>query len=163
MDKPIISIKNAFILAFITVISFAAISILLRNYDYPRLVFGDILSPVIELIVVIILFYVSIYLSTQELRVRRGWLFIAVALSLYVIGDILWAIYEIGLHQNPSVSLSDIFYLIFYPIFAIGIYYLTKFSFNLNEKFKIFIDMGIVMITVGLIFWTFLIIAILSS
>ena len=163
MDKPIISIKNAFILAFITVISFAAISILLRNYDYPRLDFGDILSPVIELIVVIILFYITIYLATQELRVRRGWLFIAIALSFYVIGDILWAIYEIGLHQNPSVSLSDIFYLIFYPIFAIGIYYLTKFSFNRSEKFKIFIDMGIVMITVGLMFWTFLIIPTLSS
>jgi PAS domain S-box-containing protein len=163
MDKPIISIKNAFILAFITVISFAAISILLRNYDYPRLVFGDILSPIIELVVVIILFYVIIYLATQELRIRRGWLFIAVALSFYVIGDILWAIYEIGLHQNPSVSLSDIFYLVFYPIFAVGIYYLTKFSFNRSEKFKIFIDMGIVMITVGLMFWTFLILPTLSS
>jgi PAS domain S-box-containing protein len=163
MDKPIISIKNAFILAFITVISFAAISILLRNYDYPRLVFGDILSPIIELVVVIILFYVILYLATQELRIRRGWLFIAVALSFYVFGDILWAIYEIGLHQDPSVSLSDIFYLIFYPIFAVGIYYLTKFSFNRSEKFKIFIDMGIVMITVGLMFWTFLILPTLSS
>ncbi len=91
MDKPIISVKNAFILAFITVISFAVISVLLRNYTYPRLVFGDIVSPVIELLVVIALFYATIYLSPQGKRIQRGWLLIAVAFSFYVIGDILWA------------------------------------------------------------------------
>ena len=67
------------------------------------------------------------------------------------------------MHQNPFPSVADIFYLTFYPLFALGIYYLSRFSFNRSEKLKIFIDMGIVVITVGLIFWTFLIIPTLSS
>jgi len=162
-SKPLISIKNIFILAFIVVISFAVISILLRNDSVARVFFGDVASILIDLLVVLTLFYAVKRSVFQGRRVQIAWMIMTIAFSFYAFGDILWAILELGLHQNPFPSVADIFYLTFYPLFALGIYYLSRFSFNRSEKLKIFIDMGIVVITVGLIFWTFLIIPTLSS
>jgi PAS domain S-box-containing protein len=162
-DEPLISVKNIIILAIVLVISFTVISILLRNDAVAREFFGDITSIIIDLLVILTLFYASIRSASQGRRVQIAWMFMTVAFICYAIGDILWAILELGLHQNPFPSVADTFYLTFYPIFALGIYYLTRFSFTRSERLKIFIDMGIIIITVGLILWTFLIIPTLSS
>ncbi|MBZ2165414.1 histidine kinase dimerization/phosphoacceptor domain -containing protein [Methanobacterium spitsbergense] len=162
-DETLISVKNIFILAFILVISFAVISILLRNDSIALAFLGDITSVVIDLLVVLTLFYATIRSAHLGLRVQIAWMIMTVAFMVYAIGDILWAILELGLQQNPFPSVADVFYLTFYPLFALGIYYLARFSFTRSEKLKIFIDMGTVIITVGLIFWTFLIIPTLSS
>ena len=84
-------------------------------------------------------------------------MFIALAFTLYAVGDIIWAILELGIHEKVFPSIADFFYLMFYPLFAIGIYYLPRFSITRSEKLKIFLDMGIIIITVGVIFWTFII------
>ncbi|WP_048189850.1 sensor histidine kinase [Methanobacterium sp. SMA-27] len=162
-NEPIISVKNIFILAFITVISFIFISILLRNDSVERIFFVDIASLVIDLLVILTLFYAAKRSASQGRRVQIAWIIMTVAFIVYVMGDISWAIMEIGFHQNPFPSVADVFYLIFYPIIAISIYYLTRFSFTRTEKLKIFIDMGIIIITLGLIFWTFLIIPTLNN
>jgi PAS domain S-box-containing protein len=162
-DEPLISVKNIFVIAFIFVISFIILTILLRNDFTLRIFFGDLFSIVIDLLVVLTLFYAVIRSAYYGRRVQMAWMFIALAFSFYTIGDILWAILELGFNQNPFPSVADGFYLIFYPLFAIGIYYLSKFSFTRSEMLKIFIDMGIIFITVGLIFWTFLIMPTLSS
>ncbi len=44
-----------------------------------------------------------------------------------------------------------------------GLYYLSHFSFNRSEKIKISLDIGIIIVTISLIFWTFLIIPALSG
>ena len=162
-DETLISLKNIFILAFIIVISFIFITILLRNDSVERIFFGDIASLVIDLLVISTLFYAAKRSAPQGRRVQNAWMIMTVAFIIYAIGDISWTIMEIGFHQTPFPSIANVFYLIFYPIFAISIYYLSRFSFTRSEKLKIFIDMEIIIITLGLIFWTFLIIPTLSN
>ena len=58
--KPLLSIKNFIILSFIVVISFGLFSILLSIQPLMRLFFSDITTPLIELMVIIILFYATI-------------------------------------------------------------------------------------------------------
>jgi two-component sensor histidine kinase len=163
VNKPLISVNNIFVIAFIIVISFAIISLLLRNNSVLLMYFGNIFSSVIDLLVVLTLFYATIRSVRNGRRVYIAWLFITLAFSFYAVGDMLWAILELGFNQNPFPSVADIFYLTFYPLFAIGIYYLPRFSFTRSENIKIFIDMGIIVITVGLLFWTFLILPTFSS
>jgi len=135
----------------------------LRNNSVSLMYFGDIYSPVIDLLVVLTLFYATIRSFRYGRRVQIAWLFITLAFSFYAVGDILWAILELGFHQTPFPSVADVFYLTFYPLFALGIYYLPRFSFTRKEMLKIFLDMGIIVITVGIIFWTFLIIPTFSN
>ena len=163
VNKPLISVNNIFVIAFIIVIGFVIISLLLRNNSVSLMYFGDIYSPVIDLLVVLTLFYATIRSFRYGRRVQIAWLFITLAFSFYAVGDILWAILELGFHQTPFPSVADVFYLTFYPLFALGIYYLPRFSFTRKEMLKIFLDMGIIVITVGIIFWTFLIIPTFSN
>ena len=163
VNKPLQSVNNIIVIAFILVISFAIISMLLRNNSVSLMYFGDTYSPAIDLLVVITLVYATIRSVRYGRRAYIAWLFITLAFSFYAIGDILWAILELGFHQNPFPSVADVFYLTFYPFFALGIYYLPRFSFTRRENLKIFLDMGIIIITVGLLFWTFLIVPTFSS
>ena len=163
INKPSISIKNIFILALLIMICSMLITIVLRNDSTLRIFFGDLFPILIDLLVVLTLFYATVRSAYYGKRVQFAWMFITFAFLFYTIGDIIWGILQLGIHQNPFPSLADAFYLIFYPLFAIGIYYLPRFSFTGKEKIKIFLDMGIIVLTVGLIFWTFLIIPTLSS
>ena len=158
--KPLISIKNLIVLSFIIVISFALISILLSNQPSLRQYFSDIATPIIESMVIISLFYATI---RSHGRLKTAWTLIMASVVAYTIGDISWAIIELGYHINPFPSISDFFYLLFYPLFALGLYYLSNFSFNFKEKIKISLDIGIIIVTISLIFWTFLIIPALSE
>ena len=163
VNKPLISVKNIFIIALIIVI-FSILTTILLGYDSTlKTYFGDLFPIVIELLVVLTLVYATLRSANYGKRVQFAWMFIALAFTFYTVGDMIWAVLELGIHQRPFPSVADVFYLIFYPLFAIGIYYLTKFSFTKSEKLKIFLDMGIIVITVGLIFWTFIIIPTLSS
>jgi len=163
VNKPLQSVNNIFVIALIIVISFAIISMLLRNNSVSLMYFGDTYSSAIDLLVIITLFYATIRSVRYGRRAYIAWLFITLAFSFYAIGDILWAILELGFHQTPFPSVADVFYLTFYPFFALGIYYLPRFSFTRRENLKIFLDMGIIIITVGLLFCTFLIVPTFSS
>ncbi|WP_048190574.1 PAS domain S-box protein [Methanobacterium sp. SMA-27] len=158
--KPLISIKNFIILSLVIVISFALISILLSIEPLVRQFFSDITTPLIELMVIIILFYAT---TRSHGRFKIAWMLIMASVVSYTLGDISWAILELGYHTNPFPSISDIFYLLFYPLFALGLYYLSHFSFNRSEKIKISLNIGIIIVTISLIFWTFLIIPALSG
>ena len=162
VNKPLISVKNIFILALIIVITFIIFSLLFRNNSVFLMYFGDIYSSVIDLLVVLALVYATIRSSRYGQRVQIAWMFITLAFSFYAVGDILYAILELILYQLSFPSIADFFYLAFYPLIALGIYYLPRFSFTRNEKLKIFLDIGIIVVTVGLIFWTFLIVPMLS-
>ena len=158
--KPLISIKKLIVLSFIIVISFALISILLSFQPLLRQYFSDIATPIIELLVIISLFYAT---TRSQGRFKIAWTLIMASVVAYTIGDISWAILELGYHTNPFPSIADFFYLLFYPLFALGLYYLSNFSFNRSEKIKISLDIGIIIVTISLIFWTFLIIPTLSG
>ena len=158
-NKPIISIKNSFIIAVIILISFISIKLLMRNVLPFNMNFGNIFLIIINIMVVLTLIYATIRTADSGRRVQMAWMFLTLALAFFTVGNIL----ELGIHLKPTAFLPNIFYLIFYPLFAIGIYYLPIFSFSWYEKIKIFLDMGIIIVTLGLIFWIFLIIPTLSS
>jgi hypothetical protein len=52
----------------------------------------------------------------------RPWLLIALGAASFAFGDLIWTILEVGLAQEvPYPGLPDVFYLIEYPLAAIGI------------------------------------------
>lgn len=162
-NKPLISIKIGFLIALLIVICSLLFTVLLENNSTLMMYFGDIFPILIDLLIVLTLFYAATRSFKYGKKVQVAWMFIAFAFIFYTVGDIVWAILELGIHEAPFPSIADGFYLIFYPLFAVGIYYLPRFSFTKTEKLKIFLDMGIIIISVGLIFWTFLIVPTLSS
>ncbi|AXV38808.1 sensor histidine kinase [Methanobacterium sp. BAmetb5] len=156
-EKEIISFKNATILAFAILISFTIISLLLQGDSYLRMVFSDITGPIIQILVIMGLFYAAYTAGNKGQRVQIAWILMGVAFSFTALGDITWAILELVFRTNPSPSVADIFYLAFYPLFALGIYFMPRDQFSSSDRYKIILEMGIILLTVGLLLWVFLI------
>lgn len=128
-----------------------------------KVIFSDILSPLANLAGAIFLFIAAKETMPSSKSHGLGWLFFAIAQLLNTIGDILWAILELGLHQTPFPSAADICYASFYPVFLIG-----AFCFQFHRQshyvwFTKFIDFSIVLIASLLGYWSFLLSPILAS
>ncbi len=65
--------------------------------------------------------------------------------------------------RNPFPSIADAGYLMFYPLFAVGILLLPDEPLLPRERLKIFLDAAIVMVSAALVFWVFLIAPIVTS
>lgn len=148
----------AVIVAVFILISYIAVSFFLQYDTNLRTTVSDLMTPIISLIVVISLFYASKESSVFGNRVRIAWTLLALAQLSFTVGEIIWAILEVGFGQSPFPSYADIFYILYYPLFAIGIFLLPRDSIKTESIYKTSIDLGIVMISAALIFWVFLII-----
>ncbi len=96
-------------------------------------------------------------------RTRKAWMVLAIAQIVYALGDVSWAVIEAGLRENPFPSVADVFYLAFYPIFALGIFLLPTVPLSSRERIKFLLDAGIVVIASIFLFWVFMIAPIIAS
>ena len=99
----------------------------------------------------------------QEGRSRKAWTVLAIAMTFDAFGEGSRAIIEVVFHQNPFPSIADVGYLLFYPLFAAGIFLLPDIRLLPRERFKILLDAAIVMVSAALVFWVFLISPIVAS
>ena len=97
------------------------------------------------------------YNSRHSGNIKFAWTVLAAAQLTWTIGDTIWAILEISLHEVPWPSLADWPWLAFYPIFIAGILLLPREPLRFSEKLKVLLDMGIVIIASSIIFWVLLI------
>jgi signal transduction histidine kinase len=93
-------------------------------------------------------------------RPRRPllWYLLAAGQLTFIVGDLVWAVYEVLLHvETPFPSLADVFYLAGYPFTAAGLLLLVRGRRTPGRDEGNLIDAGIVATGLGLLFWVFLI------
>ena len=56
----------------------------------------------------------------------RPWVFVALGLTCWVVGDLVWDGYTLAGVVRPDVSLADAFYLVGYPLLAVGLYGMAR-------------------------------------
>ena len=155
--KSRISYSNAKILAILFVLFHLILGFALRSNLPLRAELSDLFLPLVCIFGTGGLIYALLNANKQEKRVRLALALMASGMLSYTLAETTWAILEIGLHQQPFPSLADVFYLMFYPLFAIGIIFLPSDQASLRERVKIIIDIIIIMISGALIFSNFLI------
>lgn len=90
-------------------------------------------------------------------RSRTVWFVFFCAQLSWTLGSIIWSIIELGFHQNPFPSISDVPILLFYLLFAAGIVLLPADRLSKGERLKMMLDTAIVVVASSLIFWAILI------
>ncbi len=155
-NDNLISFRSAAIIGAIIVISYIFIITVFQNSDN-RVIFSDIFTPIINILVVLCLFYAAKRSKIYGKRIYRAWILLACAQLIFAFGDISWLIVEVVLAQNPFPSAADVFYVIYYPLFVIGIFMLPAYSLKKRDIYKTLLDMGIITISFALIFWIFLV------
>ena len=149
--------RSALMLAAIIVIGYMALLILFRNDPVFTVTLSDLLSPVTNGLGAVGLLYAAFRSGIHGRRVRIAWTFLFLGQLSFTLGDVTWAVLEAVLHQEPMASAADVFYLMFYPLFAVGILLLPAVPLTRRENLKLLLDTGIVMISAVLVFWAFLI------
>jgi len=152
----IISFRSALILAVCITIGYIAISVLLSSGEL-RTTINDATSVFVDLLAALGLLYAAQRSAIYGRIVRLAWTVLFLGALTYTIGDIIWMITEVGLHQSPFPSISDGPFLAFYPIIAIGILLLPKEPLSSDERLKVLLDMGIVVIASVILFSVLLI------
>ena len=161
-ENNILSVRNALIVAIIIVLSYAAISILLKDNEELRADVTNVHTVISDLFATLCLFY-GAYNSRYYKKMYIAWTMLALSRLSYTIGDFIWLITETVMHKSTFPSLADAGFLGFYPLFALGILILPKEPLTPSEKLKVILDAGIVMIASVIIFWIQLIAPTIAS
>ncbi|MBI4926546.1 MAG: bifunctional diguanylate cyclase/phosphodiesterase, partial [Anaerolineae bacterium] len=122
-----------------------------------RMVISDITSPVYNLLVTAAFAYAALRARAASSRLARGWAILTLAQFTYMLGDLTWAVLELGFNLSPFPSIADGPYLLYYPLFFWGVSQFASRSTSPLEWVKKTLDLSIVLVSACLGFWMFLI------
>ena len=152
-----LSFRNALVIG----ISFLVILFLVLKLLTKQPEISDIFSYSM-MIILYVGVAISLYLASKASqiygkRTETAWAILSLAVVTSIIASIIGGILVVYFNQSPSNSLADIFYLLFFPLFFIGIIIFPSSSSTTRQRFKRFFDILIIMFSVSLVLWIFLI------
>jgi len=157
---------NLFYLATLTTIILLAIDLavsFLLTDPQQRLIYSDISSPITDLLASVALLIAAKESAGHSKRLGLAWAMIGLSALAFAVGDVIWAILELGLSEPPFPSLADAFYLINYPFLLAGVLLLPEEPATGTEQFKKMLDATVVLVAALLGLWNFLIGPIVAS
>ncbi len=86
---------------------------------------------------------------------RAFWRLMTVALLAESLGDIVQAVYDIGLRQAPYPSLADPFYLAFYPLLLYALWRVPVPSVTRSRFLRTLLDGATIVVGGGAVVWYF--------
>jgi hypothetical protein len=152
--SEVFSFRTGAIVAAILLLGHLALVVGLRNSPPLSLALNDVFLPVINGLAVGCLFYAAQRSAGHE---RVAWTVLAVAQLFDTLGDVLYAIVEIGFHQPGFSSWANGPYLISYLLFAISILLLPGPSLSSRGQLRYLLNMSIAMIASAMMSWAILI------
>ncbi|MCX6043515.1 MAG: response regulator, partial [Chloroflexi bacterium] len=111
--------------------------------------------PLWDLLAALALFYAAKRSAPHSRRLLLAWGILAVARLLLCVGEVTMIGLALQLGAVPFPSLADGFFLLFYPLFLIGILFLPAKPLSSREKLKTLLDMSTVMLASALVVWAY--------
>ncbi len=128
-----------------------------------KVLISDLLFVFLNAVAVSAVLHTSLQLGSVSKTISRGWFFIALAQFSFLLGDLIWMIYEVFLYIEPYPSLADLFYVLYYPLILYGIFLLPHSKQNRFDQTKRILDALIVLLTASLMLWMYLIDPLISG
>jgi len=158
-----LSFRRAWFIAFSFLVMYIVVIFLFRNIPFIDSILSYFLITILYSAVAITLYLATKSSSSTEKHAKMAWGFLMFAVITSLIGNILWAFTSLFYNQNPTTSVSNIFYLLFYPLFLVGILLFPSSNNEPRQRFKRYFDIVIIMFSVSLIFWIFLIVPVIQN
>ena len=96
------------------------------------------------------------FLRRAHVQLRVGWFFIALASLSNGIAEFIWFYDESILKIDPFPSLADLFYLLYYPLFLVGVLSFPFIGPKKRNNWVMYADLMIVVVSTAIFFWYFL-------
>lgn len=119
--------------------------------DQTKVLVTDLAQPALSLIMTILAWRASRQIQL-DVRERRAWQLMTLAFSMYLIGNVMWAYYELGVDSDLSVTWADVPYLAYYPICLTA---LLTFPLERAGRSRLTfgLDAGTVMLGAAIVIW----------
>jgi len=91
--------------------------------------------------------------ASQRAGSRVAWTLVAITMGLVVVGNAIYALLEVVLHQPPTPSLADVCDAAAYPFFFAAILLLPTERPPARALLRTFVDTAIVMLAAGCLWW----------
>ena len=155
MNNSILTFRQALFLAVSFLVIYPLILLILKDQPQYSAIFSLTMISVLYIAVALILVGATKESRIYGKRTQMAWGTLTVAVLTSVVGSMIWAFLVLNYNQNPTDSLADIFYLLFYPLFLIGILIFPSSNTSLRQRFKRYFDILIIMFSLTLVFWIF--------
>ncbi len=151
----ILSFRRAGILTILFVLLYAGLWMGLGFKNNIQAVISFIMVTVAYLAVTIILYFTTKSIKSSERRLKAAWGFLMWSVLVSLLGNSFW-ILSILLHQDPTTSFAEILYVLFYPLFLIGILLFPSSKKTQIQQLKHYFDIIIIIFCFILMFWIYL-------
>jgi len=155
INNSILTFRQALFLAVSFLVIYPLILLILKDQPQYSAIFSLTMISVLYIAVALILVGATKESRIYGKRTQMAWGTLTVAVLTSVVGSMIWAFLVLNYNQNPTDSLADIFYLLFYPLFLIGILIFPSSNTSLRQRFKRYFDILIIMFSLTLVFWIF--------
>ena len=158
MDISKQKLKSTVIIAvygMAVVLGYVAIITIFKGNIKLRMQMSDVIIPFFNIFALLGLFYAVKNSKNWGKRIYLPWVFLLIAQSLYLMGDLNWAILNTLFKTQPFPSGGDLFYILCYPFFAMGILYFPRITAQ-RKKYKTLLDIVIVLMSAALFLGIFL-------
>jgi two-component sensor histidine kinase len=116
---------------------------------------GNLLSLIESIGVTLALGIVAYQTIKRRGRSKLAWTFLTLAFFASTAGDGVWWLIQNARGEVPFPSTADPLYLVFYPLFAIGLALLPAMPQASGQRLRLGLDMGSAMLGGTLLFWAF--------
>jgi diguanylate cyclase (GGDEF)-like protein len=154
-DKPFIF---WFIFSALIIPPFVTSILLLSIEDESMLILiSDVSAPIIGFVSAGFLFFAAQKSRQISKRMAHAWYALGIAILAFALGDLFWGIDELVQESPLMTALSNAGYLLFYPLFFVGIYNFPTKKISFLERVKIALDLSIIMVAATFAIWIFII------
>lgn len=163
IKKSPISFTRAFLLIMIFLIAYIGLSLLLNNQTIYFMIINYISITILYFLVALCLLVAAKHSKSLGKRAQIAWWLLTASVVVSASANIIWGVISVYFNQNPITSIANILYLIFYPLFILGILIFPSTTPKSYKKFKYYIDLLIVLFSASLVFWAFFIVPALET
>jgi PAS domain S-box-containing protein len=153
--NSIFSFQRAGILAILFILLYAGLWIGLGFNRNIQAAISFIMVTVAYLAVTIILYFTTRSIKSSEKRLKTAWKFLMWSVLVSLLGNSFW-ILSLLLNQNPTTSFAEVLYVLFYPLFLIGILLFPSSKKTQIQQLKHYFDLIIIIFSFILMFWIYL-------
>ncbi len=141
-------------LAILAFLAYLAITFFIPE-GRPKVVLTDIIYPLIDLAAAAGLWLAARQSFPHSRRLGMAWSIMAAGQLAMTIGDVLWSILEAGLNLQPFPSIADGAYVLFYPLFLIGIFLLPVRKQTRLNWLETLLDVSLMVLAFVLVMWNY--------
>jgi len=131
--------------------------------EWAKQAVNDFLPAVASSLAAVSLAYGAYWTAKKRPQLHQAWIFLAAGGFFWAAGDLIYAVLEVIIKQSAFPSIADAFYLLMFPAFLVGILLFPGKNQAQAENLQLILDVSIVMIATGLLFWSLLIGPVLDS